>query len=464
MKWNYFNFRQFKDKILMTNDLGKHIFVSLEDFRKIINKTIDLNSDIGKELIQKQFIYEGTNLFFCNENYSSIRQIKSHLNIATSLHIFVVTTGCNTSCIYCQANKGNENTKLRVMDELMAEKAVDIALQSPNKYLSFEFQGGEPLINFNVIKQIVLYAEQHKGNHEIFYNVVTNLTLITDEILEFFKKYRFDISTSLDGPIYVHDFNRPYKSGKGTFEDVTQSINKIRNAGLRVGAIQTTTRHSLNYSKEIVNTYQELGFDSIFLRPLTPLGKANKSWNLIGYSAKEFLDFYRKALDELFTINSNGTYIKENHAGILYSRIQGNAENYMELRSPCGASIGQIAYYSDGNIFTCDEGRMLYEMGYDTFKLGNVFENSYYDLINNGVSKTVCAASILETIPSCCDCVYQPYCGTCPVVTYSKNDDIIEKSPFGYKCTIYSGIMDILFEKILENDKKILDILEMWSN
>lgn len=207
-----------------------------------------------------------------------------------------------------------------------------------------------------------------------------------------------------------------------------------------------------------------MGFDSIFIRPLTPLGKATIGWNQMGYEAEQFVDFYKKVTDIIIDYNIKGYFIKEAHATIMLKKINGEAVNYMELRSPCGAGIGQMAYYSDGNIFTCDEGRMLYEMGKDAFKLGNVFDNNYEELINNSICKATCKASILETIPCCCDCVYQPYCGTCPVVSYANNNDIIEKEPRGYRCKIYKGILDYLFDKILKDDSKIIDVLNSWIN
>ena len=463
MRLNYFNFKEFEGKYLLTNDLGSHLFVSPDDFKKIIKKDVDLNSELGKKLLQRNMVYDDTNLEYSSRLMHDLRDIKGHVTMSTSLHIFVVTTACNMRCVYCQANNGKTCPSLFMTKE-MAEKAVDIALQSPTKYLSFEFQGGEPLLNFNIIKHIVEYTEEHKGYHEIKYNVVTNLTLITDEILDFFVKNDFGISTSVDGPEYLHNANRPFSDGSGTFEQVKAAIYRVREKGLRVGAIQTTTKASLVYPREIVRAYKELGFDSVFLRPLTPLGKATLKWDEIGYTPDEFVEFYKVALDEIIKINQSDGFFKEDHAAILLSRIDGKFVNYMELRSPCGASIGQLAYYADGDIFTCDEGRMLHEMGDHTFRLGNVFENTYSDIINNGVCKTVCASSILETIPTCCDCVYQPYCGTCPVVNYAKSQDIIEKEPRGYRCKIYSGMLDYLFRLLLNEDTDVIDILKAWSN
>lgn len=463
MKLNYFNFKKFEDKVLLTNDFGSHIFLTSAEFVKLLNKEIDIECDLGKKLIEKQFLFLDTNLEYSSYMKHDIRRLKGHVNIATSLHIFVVTTACNAGCIYCQANNGVSVPSL-FMSEEMAEKAVDIALQSPTQHLNFEFQGGEPLLNYEIIKHIFYYAEKNKEKHEISYNVVTNLTLLTDEMIEFFIENSFGISTSIDGPKFLHDVNRPLKNGDGTYEKTVESIRKMQRRGIRVGAIQTTTRASLKYPREIVRAYMDLGFDSIFVRPLTPLGKAAMNWDEIGYSPEEFIDFYQEVVDELIKINKNERFMKEDHSAILLSRMDGKFVNYMELRSPCGAGIGQLAYYADGNIFTCDEGRMLHEMGDSVFKLGNVFSSSYSDIINNGVCRTVCASSILESIPVCCDCVYQPYCGTCPVVNYAKSNDVIEKEPRGYRCRIYSGMLDYLFGLQMNGQKETVDILKSWSN
>ena len=439
------------------------MFVSHEDFKKIFSKNLNMESELARILIENKMIYGESDLEYSSTNRYELRRIKGHVNTATALHIFVVTTSCNMSCVYCQANNGVESSHL-VMDKEMAERAVDIALQSPEPSLGFEFQGGEPLLNFDIIEHIVEYAEEHKGYHDIAYTVVTNLTLLTEKMLEFFIKYNFGISTSVDGDELVHNNNRVFANGTGTFSTVMKSVDTVRKAGLHVGAIQTTTRYSLKYPKEIVRTYAGLGFDSIFIRPLTPLGKASMYWDKIGYSPEEFVEFYKETLDELIQINQNGYFLKEDYATILLKRIQGYFMNYMELRSPCGAAVGQLAYYADGNIFTCDEGRMLHEMGQSTFCLGNVYESTYKGLIENSVCKTVCVSSILETIPACCDCVYQPYCGTCPVVNYAMSGDVLEKHPRSYRCMIYSGILDYLFEKFYEDDKKIVKVLNSWSD
>lgn len=463
MKLNYFNFKKLGDQVLLTNDLGEFLFLEEPEFRDLIKNKVNNGSLLEQRLLNRHMIYDDSNLSFSNINRYVLRAAKNHLNMSTSLHIFVVTTACNMSCIYCQANNGANCSNLYMNKEL-AKKAVDIALESPTKCLTFEFQGGEPLLNFDIIKYIVEYANETNKIHLINYNIVTNLTLLNDEMIDFFKVNKFGVSTSIDGHDLLHNSNRPYKNGQQTFTDVMKSLNKLREAEIYVGAIQTTTKESLKYPREIVETYYRLGFDSIFIRPLTPLGKATVKWNEIGYTPEEFLEFYNKALDVVIELNTNGVFFKEEHAAILLKRIMGQFVNYMELRSPCGAGIGQLAYYPDGKIFTCDEGRMLHEMGDSAFCLGNINESTYKSIIDNGACKAVCASSILETIPTCCDCVYQPYCGTCPVVSYATMGDIIEKSPRGYRCKIYSGMLDKLFILFQKNEDETLRTLQSWSN
>jgi radical SAM protein with 4Fe4S-binding SPASM domain len=168
-------------------------------------------------------------------------------------------------------------------------------------------------------------------------------------------------------------------------------------------------------------------------------------------------------LDYIIQINKQGRRLVEGHASILLKKIlELNGENYMELRSPCGGVIGQIAYYYDGNIYTCDEGRMLSEMGDDSFKLGNVFDSNYKNVVCSNKCKAVMSASFLESIPECCDCVYHPYCGDCPVLNLALEQDVFPRTANNYKCKIYKGMLNIIFEYLYKESEDIIDIFMSW--
>lgn len=451
---NYFNFKKFKDRYLLTNDLGNYLFLSKNEFSKLCNNTYIEDEKLYKKLSGKYFIVDKNKEVFIDEASLKLREHKSFLFEGTQLHIFVLTTNCNQSCVYCQASANVSQNSKKLMSMEVAEKSVDIALESPAENLSFEFQGGEPLLNFKVLKHIVNYAlEKNKKLHkQISFNLVSNLTLLDDEMLKYLIENNVSISTSLDGDEYLHNKNRTYDY-KSSYKIVKNQINKInnlyknQNKNLKVQAIETTTRFSLNRWKEIIDTYVTLGMNNIFIRPLTPLGRAKEQWKNIGYTAEEFLEFYKKCCNYIKTLNAEGVDIKEGHNTLFLSKIlDGESINYMELRSPCGGTIGQLAYNYDGDIYTCDEGRMLAERGDDSFKLGNVYENDFNSLINNNVCSALCSASCIETLPGCSDCVYSPYCGVCPVYNYDKTGSLFDQIPGNYKCKIYKGMLDWVFE------------------
>ena len=460
--FNYFNFKEFRNGYLITNDLGEYQYLSPQQFQCFLKEDFTDLPELKKELEEKGFVYYDSALNFSWRVRYRIQRNKSYIFKSTQLHIFVVTTACNHNCVYCQAQNGY-NVPNGLMSRETALKAVETALSSPGNSIDFEFQGGEPLINFDVIRFIVEYTESRKADKKVNYSIVTNLTLLTDEMEEFILEHKIGLSTSLDGDHFLHNNNRPLRSGKDAYDLITQRIIKLKNKGIVSGALLTVTKSTLTRHKEIVDAYVACGLHTISLRPLTPLGCADKNWSSIGYNPEEFISFYCKALDYIIEINKSGYRLSESMARIFLIKILDHEGlNYMELRSPCGAAIGQIAYYYDGEVYTCDEGRMLAEMGNPIFRLGSLESDDYNALMEAGACRNTCSASILEAVPSCSDCIYQPYCGTCPVVTYALEQDLYEKMPGGYRCRINQGILDKLFSIIIEDDNELMKIIYSW--
>lgn len=470
--FNYFNFKKMKDNYLLTNDAGKHVFLTENEFQDLIAERIKPNTNLYTKLANEYFITKKNREVFIDDISDVIRKNKGYLFTGTQLHIFVLTNECNQSCIYCQASakkKGYNNNGYMTIET--AEKSVDIALQSPSKYMNFEFQGGEPLLNFDVLKHIVEYTKRKNRNKNIEYNLVTNLTCLTNEILDFLTENKVSICTSLDGNKYIHDINRPLRN-KSSYELCRKNILKVDRyfkeknmSNTNVQALLTITRHSLGFYKDIINEYVALGFNNISIRPLTPLGICRNNWEEVGYTPEEFVEFYQKSLEYIIELNSQGIFITESTATLFLKKILLNLPiNHMEFRSPCGGGIGQIAYNFNGNIYTCDEGRMLAEMGDESFKIGSICESNYIDLIENTACKTTCISSCLDSIPFCTDCVYSPYCGTCPVYNYVEFKTIFSQMPRNYKCKINRGIFDIIFEKLREHNSVIMDIFLKWVN
>ena len=340
-----FNFSRFgDDHYLITNYAGRYAFLSTHDFESFCNGYLPA----GAESVLKAnlFYSDSDDEVFFKDYAKAIRSYRDYLFMGTGLHIFVLTSACNLKCVYCQASTCDNG---KMMTEIVAEKSVDLALQSPNEYLSFEFQGGEPLLNFEVLKHIVLYTEANKGDKTVEFNLVSNLSLLTDEIIDFLKEHCVSVSTSLDGNQQIQNHNRSMPSADSYQIWKSQTLRYKERTGNRIGAIQTTTNYALPFYKELVDAYIDNGFDRVFIRPLTPLGYAATRWDAIGYTPDEFLTFYSNAFDYILQKNREGFKLAEGHAVIFLNKIINHcAGNYTELRSPCGAGYGGLQYVAGG--------------------------------------------------------------------------------------------------------------------
>ena len=175
------------------------------------------------------------------------------------------------------------------------------------------------------------------------------------------------------------------------------------------------------------------------------------------------MKFYEEALDYIIDLNLKGTQLVERFAAIFLTKIlKADDPNYLDIRSPCGAGIGQLAYNYDGRVYTCDEGRMVARMGDEAFQIGNVMQDEYNDIVTHPTVRALATASTLDSIPSCATCAYRPYCGTCPVVNYRTQGSIFPQSPTNEKCRLHMGILDMLFKRLIQGDPKVQEVFDRW--
>lgn len=460
--YNFFNFKRLSDKILLTNDSGKFIFLSYQDFNLFVSSPHKLDANILSELTEKHFIVPSELHELNDDLIESVQRSKAHLFHPTSLFIIVINENCNSNCVYCQASSNTSVIRTKnIMQEETMFAVLDFILESNIQNLSIEFQGGEPLLSYPLIKSAILYMTEKAGTRTISFSVVTNLSLLTDDMAEFFKENDVIISFSLDGDEAVHNHNRSLSEPNKSFKLTEQGINILKKYEIEYGAIQTTTRYSLNYPKEIIDSYIAHGLSDIFVRPLTRLGTADAKWEEIGYSAEEFISFYERILNYMIELNKNDISMREATAVIFLSKIFGTeAIDYMDLRSPCGACIGQLAFSPEGDIFSCDEGRMLSYQGDFEFKIGNVKEDTYKKVISSLKCYRISKSSVIENNPMCAMCVYLPYCGICPVLNYHQTGSMDTVPKDDFRCKIYKGILDCIFSFLAKEETR--EVLDKW--
>ncbi len=455
---NPFYYKKLDGDYLITNDFGFYHFLKPSYFKKYIEGDIEESSDIFVDLGKKGFIKKPENH---KDLYSRLLNKKSRLRSGPGLHIIVTTLRCNYDCVYCQASsKGMENQHLD-MSLGTAKKVVDRIFETPNNNINIEFQGGEPMVNWGVVQFIINYArgKESFSNKKIGISLVTNLSLMNEERLQFLRWSDVNICTSLDGPKDLHNKNRPYAEGD-SHEEVKKWLEKSdkKKKSDNISALPTISKFSINNAKEIIDEYRSFGYPSIHLRQLSELGKSGgDAKHKIGYEIDDFIKFWKESMDYILEINEKEEFFYERYSNIILTKILTDEDvRFTDLDSPCGAVIGQVVYDYNGNLYSCDEGRMLDE---DVFKIGNIDDTSYEEMIQSDVCKTMINASILENQP--CDlCVYKPYCGVCPVKNYAIEGSLFPNIKNTDWCKMHTAQFDYLFSKLQE--KKYQNIFKKW--
>jgi len=464
-----FYFRRDRGSYLLTNDWGHFARLSEKDFKRLLADKLKPKDALWRQLQAKGFIRDHLDF---NGLVRDFRGANSYLFRGPSLHILVATLRCNHACLYCQSGAEKLSRTDTDMSLETAKAAVDFVFQSPSPDLTIEFQGGEPLLNWPVVQFAIRYARARNAaeNRKLHLALVSNLSVMDEAKLKVLLDHEVSLCTSLDGPAGLHDRNRAF-SGGSSHERVERWIGEImrrHDTGqaphrkiFKPSALMTATRLSLPHWREIVDEYARLRLQDVFLRPLSPIGHARRVRDQLGYAPAEYLEFYRRALDYILELNASGTRIVERGSAILLARIlQRRDPGFVDLRSPCGAAVGQLAFDHDGGIYTCDEGRMVARQGDPIFRLGRLGRTSYRELLSSPACRVVCAASNLDGQPSCSRCVYKPYCGVCPVHSYETQGSLWGLMPAADYCAIRKGMFDILFERI--DRPRSLEIFEDW--
>jgi His-Xaa-Ser system radical SAM maturase HxsB len=462
-----FRFHRITDeKEIIVNEVGDYLLLSKGTFERIVKRQLDKEKDaeLYGDLIANFFISEEPIPPLIDVLATRYRTKKLFLNYFTGLHIFVISLRCEHTCHYCQVSRVTQNKDLYDMSIANIDKGIEIMFKSPNPHVTMEFQGGEALLAFDNIKYAVEKAEQiakevDKGLTKV---ICTNLALINEEILEYCKEHEILISTSLDGPQYVHDKNR-HKPHASSYELATKGIELSRKflGHDRVSALMTTTKLSLDYPVEIVDEYFNLGFQGIFLRNISPYGFALRT-DKSKYETEKFLTFYKKALDRILEYNFNGHYFTEDLAKIFLTKILTPFNvGFVDLQSPAGLINGVIVFNYDGRVYATDESRMLAEQKDYTFKLGTL-DDSYNDLFFGKKAQEIAQLWANEALTGCSECAFQQYCGADPVHNHATQGDMYGYRPNSDFCQKNMEIIRYLIE-LMESDKRIKKIFESWA-
>jgi len=450
---------------IVTNDVGEYVLLTRAELDAFVNRHLTPDSATYRKLKARHFVFDETSRVALDLLALKYRSRAERLASFTGLHMFVVTLRCDHSCHYCQVSRQTEDKTSYDMSRAHADKALALTFRSPSPNIKIEFQGGEPLLNFELVSYIVERALQMNQSYgrDLQFVIATNLSRLSDDVLTFCKTHRIFLSTSLDGPADLHDSQRPLKDASSH----AKTVEGMRKAWEVLGpdsvsALMTTTTASLNRVEEIVDEYARLGLRSIFLRHRSPFGFAARNSLVRRYTVDDWVEFYKRGLAHVLATNHRGYVMREEFTSILLQKMfSPTGAAFVDLQSPAGIGIAGIIYNYDGAVYASDEGRMLAEMGDQTFRLGHVDHDEYETMMASEGFLGLLNDTMLEGVPMCNECPFLPYCGADPVFHKATLRDPIGHKAFSSFCARQMAVVRHVIT-LLETDSSARDLLRDW--
>ena len=320
---------------------------------------------------------------------------------------------CQLRCKYCFASTGDFGKGRKLMSLETGKHAIDFLLENsgdrPN--LELDFFGGEPLMNFNVVKQIVEYARSREKeyNKKFRFTITTNGLLLDDDKIDFINKEMSNVVLSIDGRKEVNDYFRVLPNGQGCYDMILPKYKKlVEGRGDKEYYVRGTfTNRNKDFSNDVFALY-EAGFDQISVEPV--VGDSDE-YALVMDDLPEIFKEYERLADRIIENEKNGK--KFNFFHFMIDLDQGPCA-IKRLRG-CGCGNDYVAVTPDGDIFPCHQF-----VGIDEYKMGNIDEGTF----DQEMKKDFAAAHVYSK-PDCRECWAKFYCsGGCNANNYQYEGDI----------------------------------------
>ena len=346
---------------------------------------------------------------------------------ALCLHI---AHSCNLTCSYCFAGQGKYHGESALMSFETGKRALDFLIENSGTRhnLEVDFFGGEPLLNFDVVKRLVEYARsiEKEKNKNFRFTLTTNGMLVDDDVIDFCNREMSNVVLSLDGRKEVHDRYRVDHAGRGSWDVIVPKFQKfVRERGDKNYYMRGTFTHANPDFLEDIKVMLDLGFTELSMEPVVAaegsaaaLTEDDKAIVMQQYEELAKLMLCRDKEGKPFTFYH---YMIDLKGGpCIYKRISG-----------CGSGTEYMAVTPQGDLYPCHQF-----VGEEKFKLGDIW---------NGVSNTAIQDEFLScnvyARPECRDCWAKLYCsGGCAANAYHATGSV--KGVYKYGCDLFRKRME----------------------
>ena len=406
--------------------VDKIIYDLVDDFENMTKSEIvekykkEYEEELIAEALDEIKILKEEGLLF-SEDQTFLKEHYNEANIikAACLH---VAHDCNLSCNYCFASQGNFKGQRELMNEEVGKRALDFLIENSGnrRNIELDFFGGEPLMNFDLVKKLVAYGRKIEKEHNkhFRFTITTNGVLLSDDKIDFINENMDNVVLSLDGRKDINDCMRPTVNGKGSYDIIVPKFRKlVEKRGDKDYYIRGTfTNNNLDFSEDLKTFYEE-GFEKTSIEPVVTDEKEP-------YAIRE--EHLEKILQEYEKLSKDYMEIRKTDKDFLFFHfmIDLNQGPCAVKRSVgCGAGSEYVAITPEGDVYPCHQF-----VGEEEFKLGDIFNG-----IKNTELRDEFKSTNIYTKKSCPTCWARYYCsGGCHANAFYSNGNI--KEPFEIGC------------------------------
>ncbi|MCC8098210.1 MAG: thioether cross-link-forming SCIFF peptide maturase [Eubacterium sp.] len=402
--------------------IGMYEEKSKEEIATYLKEKFGINEDDSHELFSDIEALKENGTLFSDDIYKEMAPYLKNRHSVIKALCLLVAQDCNMACEYCFASEGEYNQGSRtLMSFETGKKALDFLVENSGtrKNLEVDFFGGEPLMNWEVVKQLVNYArsiEKEKGKNFRF-TITTNGILLNDEIMEFINREMYNVVLSIDGRPEVNDRLRHTRNGGGTYDIILPKFKKAADSRNQKDYYLrgTYTHYNTDFTNDILHL-ADLGFKQLSMEPV--VAPAEAPYALTEEDLPKLLEQYEILAKEMLKRKDFTFYhymIDLTGGPCIYKRVSG-----------CGVGTEYMAVTPSGDLYPCHQF-----VGDDEYKLGNVFEGITEEEKRNEFKNCNIYAH-----KECDECFARFYCsGGCVANAYHSTGSI--KGVYEYGCQLH---------------------------
>ena len=374
-----------------------------------------------REAVEEILTLKEEGSLFTEDIYKDyIFDIKNRQTVVKALCLHIAHD-CNLACRYCFAEEGEYHGRRALMSYEVGRKALDFLVRNSGNRVNLEvdFFGGEPLMNWQVVKDLVAYGRslEEPWHKKFRFTLTTNGILLNDEVQEFVNKEMANVVLSIDGRKEVHDRMRPFRGGQGSYDIVVPKYRKLAESRNQTNYYVrgTFTRHNLDFAADVMHL-ADLGFEQISVEPV--VAAEDEEYAIRREDIPRILEEYDKLAVELIRRKKEGKGVNFFHFMI---DLEGGPCVAKRL-SGCGSGTEYLAVTPWGDFYPCHQF-----VGQEEFLMGNVDEG----IVRTDIRDSFKSCNVYAK-DKCKDCFARFYCsGGCAANSYNFHGNINDAYDIG---------------------------------